>query len=128
MKTFVKRKDLYDPEKIKEMIVLYNSGESCAKIGKIYKCAATTISKILKENGVNVINRQNIVTYTDDEIIDDYCNKHLSLTQISKNRNTDRHLVAQKLRSYGIEVKNFHNEPKFNEHVFDEIDTEEKAY
>lgn len=36
--------------------------------------------------------------------------------------------ISNGLKELGIEVKNTHTEIKFNDHVFDVIDTEEKAY
>lgn len=36
--------------------------------------------------------------------------------------------MSRKLKAKGIEIINHQNETKFNEHIFDVIDTEEKAY
>lgn len=124
----INRSDLWDPEKVKEIIALYESGISCTKIATLCGSSNHTISKILKSNGISVVNRQNEIKFTIEEIKDDYCNKKLSLTQIAKNRNTSNNLLSKMLKANGIEVHNFHNMCKFNECIFDEIDTEEKAY
>lgn len=116
------------PEMHPEIIEKYCNGFSCTQLAKDYKSSPHTISKILKENNINVINRQNLVSYTDDEIINDYCNLNLSIAQIAKNRNTTMSAVTRRLKKHDIAIINKHNETKFNENVFDCIDTEEKAY
>lgn len=40
----------------------------------------------------------------------------------------DRNRIAKVLKQNGIDVVNKHNQTKFDETVFDSIDTEEKAY
>lgn len=124
----LKRKDLWNPKKSKEIVELYNSGLSCTKIGKMNNTSPCTISSILKANGVTVINKQNLILFTPEEIIDDYCVKKLSLTEISKKRKSSTSLISKILKEHNVEVCNFHNISKFDEHVFDSIDTEEKAY
>lgn len=48
--------------------------------------------------------------------------------EISSILNLDYSTVHKKLRKLGINLHNYHNELKFNNKVFDSIDTEEKAY
>ena len=48
--------------------------------------------------------------------------------EISSILNLDYTTVHRKLRKLGINLYNYHNELKFNNKVFDSIDTEEKAY
>ena len=48
--------------------------------------------------------------------------------EISKILNLDYSTVHYKLRKLGINLPNFHNQLKFDNTVFDEINTEEKAY
>ena len=115
-------------EDIDTIIGLYYAGNSCAQIAKMYAVTGKTISALLKRNGVEVINKQNLINYTDEEIIEDYCQNHLSIEQISKKYKTSNGLVSKKLKARGIDVQNFHNKAKFNENIFDVIDTEEKAY
>ena len=47
---------------IKQIIDEYNQDISCTKIAKEFNTTAATISKLLKDNGVNVINKQNLIT------------------------------------------------------------------
>lgn len=119
---------IYKQEDIAYIIKRYQEGDSCTQLGQMYGVGTSTISRLLKRNNINVVNRQNLVSYTDEEIINDYCNLGLTLSQIAKNRNTTIPLLSRKLKAKGIDVINYHNDSKFNEHVFDIIDTEEKAY
>lgn len=52
----------------------------------------------------------------------------ISLTQMGQRENIDRRTLSRKFKDLGIEVINKQNKLKFNEHIFDCIDTEEKAY
>ena len=58
-------------EQEKEIINKYNSGESLAKIGKIFLCSPTTVKNILKEYNIQTRNlseaRRNYLEYTIDE-------------------------------------------------------------
>ena len=51
-----------------------------------------------------------------------------SITAICKEFHIGRHTLSIKLKELNIPVINYQNETKFNEHIFDIIDTEEKAY
>ena len=113
---------------IDNIIDLYKNGFSCVQIGKQYNVTGNTISSLLKRNGINVINRQNIISFSKEDVIKDYCDLGLSVSQIARNRNSSGVLISKLLKSANIEVTNKHNLPKFNEHIFDSIDTEEKAY
>ena len=46
---------------IKQIIDKYNQDISCTKIAKEFNVSTATISKLLKDNGVNVINKQNLI-------------------------------------------------------------------
>ena len=62
------------------------------------------------------------------EIVNRYTKEQISLTQLAKEYNIDRRTLSSNLKRLGIEIINWQNIPKFNENIFDEIDTEEKAY
>lgn len=51
-----------------------------------------------------------------------------SLTQLGHKYGVKRQTIAKYLRACGHAVNNYQNRPRINEHVFDIIDTEEKAY
>lgn len=61
------------------------------------------------------------------EYIENINNKP-SLSKISKKYGTYPQTLSRVLKQNGYSVINYHNRTKFNEHIFDSIDTEEKAY
>lgn len=52
----------------------------------------------------------------------------ISLTEMGKREKVDRRTLAKYFKELGIEIINKQNCSKFNEHIFDQIDSEEKAY
>lgn len=52
----------------------------------------------------------------------------ISLTEMGKREKVDRRTLAKHFKELGIEIINKQNCSKFNEHIFDQIDSEEKAY
>jgi len=52
----------------------------------------------------------------------------ISLTQMGNREKVDRRTLSKHFKELGIEIINKQNCSKFNEHIFDSIDTEEKAY
>lgn len=51
-----------------------------------------------------------------------------SLTKIASHWNIKRQTLSTQLKELGYEIINHHNKLKFDNHIFDNIDTEEKAY
>ena len=51
-----------------------------------------------------------------------------SLTKISEKYGITRGVLTNRLRKAGYEIINYQNRVRFNENIFDSIDTEEKAY
>ena len=62
-----------------------------------------------------------------NDIINDYINGS-SLTELSKKEKVSRHVITRIIKCAGIKIINRWNKSKFNERIFDIIDTEEKAY
>lgn len=65
------------------------------------------------------------------QAVDEYIlniNNNPSLTKIGEKYGIERHSFSRRLKELGYEVINHQNKLKFNENVFDCIDTEEKAY
>lgn len=120
----------FTSEQIKDIIDLYvNQLMPSTKIGQKYGCSYMTITKILKDNNIQILDRRAICNKYDlDKDILPLYNKGISLTKIAKQFNTSRHTLSKELKARGIEIINHQNETKFNEHIFDVIDTEEKAY
>lgn len=52
----------------------------------------------------------------------------ISLIEMGKREKVDRRTLAKHFKELGIEIVNKQNRSKFNEHIFDQIDSEEKAY
>lgn len=113
---------------LNNIIDLYcNKGISICGISKLLTLSSWTITKLLKENNIEIINKRSIPACSDTEIIDSY-NDGLSITKISKKFKTNRSRVSRVLLKNGIEIINKQNRTKFNSSVFDVIDTEEKSY
>lgn len=52
----------------------------------------------------------------------------ISLTEMGKREKVDRRTLSKHFKELGIKIVNKQNRSKFNEHIFDQIDSEEKAY
>lgn len=105
----------------------YLGGLSCTQIAKQQGCVPNTITNLFKKYGLVVENRQNKININLETLIREY-NSGKSLGYIAKQYNTTRNVLSKMLKKAGIKVVNKQNELRFNEHVFDVIDTEEKAY
>ena len=101
---------------------------SATKIAKAIGTTAATVCSYLRDNGIVVENRQNKLNFDLDlDIIPKY-NQGISLSKLAKKYETTVQTLSKKLKERGIEIINRQNLTKFNENVFDIIDTEEKAY
>ena len=76
------------------------------------------MTKIERERLMNVIIKEYFATPETER----------SLTQLHKKYGVKRQTIAKYLKQDGFEVVNQQNRLRCNEHVFDVIDTEEKAY
>lgn len=63
-----------------------------------------------------------------DKLAFEFQTTDISLTEMAKREQIDRRTLSRNFKKLGIEIINKWNRPKFNEHIFDSIDTEEKAY
>lgn len=105
-----------------EIIKLYKQGISIYKLSKQFNCHDTTIKYILAKEklyGKDIKIHPNI--------IHDYLNGE-SLTKLEKKYKCNRQNIAIVLLYQGYDIENKQNKTKFNETIFDNIDTEEKAY
>jgi len=105
-------------------------GYSATKIAKLLGKQTITICRYLKREGIAVINKAMISKITSEVglKIENMYKSGISLSRISKDIDISISVISKYLKSKGIEVINYHNLSKFNENVFDRIDTEEKAY
>ena len=106
---------------------LYLGGLSCTQIAKQQGCTPNTICNLFKKYGLVVENRQNKINIDLETLIKEY-NSGRSLESISKEYHNTYPVLSKMLKEAGIQVINRQNEIRFNEHVFDIIDTKEKAY
>ena len=103
---------------------------SATQIGKLLKIQTITICRYLKREGIDVINYASIPKINDElgkKVIEMYKSGR-SLSSISKEIDVSIGVISKYLKSMDIEVINYHNLPKFNENIFDNINSEEVAY
>ena len=87
----------------------------------------TTLSKRLKEWNITIKNRETRLKDNLEEIIKLW-ESGVSLCALQKQFKINKKTISNKLRELGYDVINPQLELQFNEHIFDSIDTEEKAY
>lgn len=110
------------------LVDLYvNKKISIGEISKSLNFSRYVLSRNLKTLGVVVENRQNLLSWKIPDIVK-LINDGKSLTRIAIELKTNRNTLARHLKANNIAVINHQNKSKFNCHVFDTIDTEEKAY
>ena len=100
----------------------FENKESLGTLQKILKISRDTISKRLKKLGFTPINYQNLHSYTFESVVQ-YIEQGKSLTEIAKIYN-----ISGSQLSVLLKKNNYILSKKFNENMFDSIDTEEKAY
>lgn len=113
-------------EEYKKIVDLYADGLSQPEIANMYECSVSTISSILKL--MNVETRLGGSKNTNQDI-EKMCEMYKSgklLKEIAKEFNTTYATVSKLLKKNGIEVDRF--KYHFNEHYFDIIDSQDKAY
>lgn len=114
------------PEEFSKVVDLYNNGMSQPDIAKIYGCGATTISNVLRK--MNVKTRLGGSNNTQDKITQ-MCEMYKSgklLEEIADELQTTRATVSRLIKKSGVEIDRFTYH--FNEHYFDNIDSQDKAY
>lgn len=117
----------YTEEQAHEFYELYLGGLSCTQIAKQKGCTVNTICDLFKKYNLQVENRQNKINIDLETLIKEY-ESGKSLAQIGKECGNSYIALSRMLKRVGIQVINRQNELRFNENVFDVIDTDEKAY
>lgn len=117
----------FTEEQVMKMYDLYLSGLSCTKVAKQNGTTPSTICNYFKKYGLKVENRQNKVNIDLQMLLKEY-QSGKSLEQISKEHHQNRHRLSKILKEQNVKVINRQNKLRFNENIFDNIDTEEKAY
>lgn len=106
---------------------LKDQGLKTSEISKKLNISDTSVLKYLKSLGINVTNRK-LHTLDYSDALKLYLSEKLSVTKFCKKYNLSMKWFLIYLNKQGINVINEHNRVKFNDHKFDIIDTEEKAY
>lgn len=107
------------------IIEMYNKGISYIEIQKELKICYNTICKVLKQNGLPT--RRSKLSWDLDKAIDLF-KQGYSTWYIGKYFKVSDSTISEKLKSLGYDTRNPKSVAKFNENIFDNIDTEEKAY
>lgn len=111
-----------------KIIDLYNSNKSIVEIAKSVHRTPKTVSKILKSNNIQIIDRQVALFLKKVEPAISLYNQGYSVSKLVKELKVGQRQLLKYLRSNGINVINKQNICKFDQNIFDNIDTEEKAY
>lgn len=117
-----------DEQKILECKRLYlEQNLSCAEIARQTGIGEATIRRRLKELGVEIIRYRQAVTLDPKTIIDLY-NQEYPIWKIARMFKSSEGTISNLLKQNNIEVFRNGVKASFNHHIFDSIDTEEKAY
>lgn len=113
---------------LKRQCELFEQGISCTKIAKLCNTTTYKVIKNLRQNGYVIKNKQNEKPSCIKNFVEEYKTKQTSISELAKKYNLSDSTIRKWLHKENIETPNLQNVTKFNENVFDRIDTEEKAY
>lgn len=111
-----------------DVIKLFEQGLSIFEILDYVPKDLGTVRKILKDAGYWYYHNDPAKSKLLIVAAQQYINSDISLTSLAKKYQLDIYNLSNTVKLLGGKVVNKHNLPKFNEHIFDCIDTEEKAY
>lgn len=113
-------------EEYEKIVGLYKQGMSQSEIANMYNCSPSTVSSILKK--MNVVTRLGGSKNTKQDVVKMYemYKSGKLLQDVAKEFNITRATVSKLLKKNGCEVDRF--KYHFNEHYFDHIDSQDKAY
>lgn len=103
-------------------------GVSVNKITKLVGKSHTTITKYFKIHNIEFKNNNEKTSGEYLKALDLYKTGEFSVTELSNKFKIDRHALSRRIKAIGLNVVNKQNLIRFNENIFDDIDTEEKAY
>lgn len=112
-------------DKTEKIIDMYNKGISYTQIQKELKIGYNKLVRILKEN--NLSTKRNKLSWDLQKGIDLF-KQGYSTAYIGRLFGVSDAAISWQLKKQGYDTKNPTRIPKFNEHIFDIINTEEKAY
>ena len=120
------RKIEFSQDDYKNIVDMYQSGKSQSYIAGIYNCSESTMCNVMKQ--LKISTRSGGSKNTPD-IINKWIKMYLNgaqLKDIAQEFNTNYRTVSTQLKKNGIEIDRYTYH--FNEHYFDNIDSQEKAY
>lgn len=116
----------FSDEDYKKIVDMYMDGASLSYIAQLYNCSASTMGNIMKQLGISTrIGGSKNTLDVIEKWIEMYSNG-MSLTDIAIEFNVNRNTVSKHLKQNGIYIDRYTYH--FNEHYFDNIDSQEKAY
>lgn len=104
----------------------YKEVGSAEKVGKILNICPSSVLKRLKKMGYTF--KHGVKTISYEEALEKFQKSDLSVTQFCKQNKLSMKWFLIYLKKHGIFIENKQNKVKFDDHIFDSIDTEEKAY
>lgn len=127
----MKKRKIISSQQVLEIILLYQSGLGGEAIGQKFDLHPNSIRRILKRNSIEI--RLPKRKLSDSDIIN-ICNDYilgLSIDKVAKKFKVSGRLVYRYLQRNKIPIRSYeesHRKYQINEHFFDNIDTEKKAY
>ena len=115
-----------DDKEYNNIIDMYQRGKTQPEIAALYNCSVSTISGLLRKIGVKTRIGGSVNT---ENVVEQWCQMYqngMSLNDIAKLFNVRYTTVSKHLKNNGITIDRYTYH--FDEHYFDNIDTQEKAY
>ena len=108
----------------------YLSGKSITKLSKEYHKKPETISRILKENNIEVVIglRPRMFMEQENNYIIQSINNHCGIKEIARHLSIDQATLKKQIERLGLHASYRIKNRLLNENYFSSIDTEEKAY
>ena len=94
----------YSENDLKEMAALYRFGKTTRELGEIFKVSKTTITKLLREQGVEVTRSKVQARLNAEEIISMYKNGYTA-ERIAKQFDVCPQAILDCLRNHGVKIK-----------------------
>lgn len=115
-----------DDKEYSNIVDMYQRGKTQLEIATLYNCSTSTISGLLRKLGIKT--RIGGSENTED-VVKQWCQMYksgMSLNDIAKSFHVKYTTVSKYLKKNGITIDRYTYH--FDEHYFDDIDTQEKAY
>lgn len=113
-------------EEYMKIVELYNQGMTQPEIAQIYGCSTSAVSSVMKK--MNVEGRAGGSKNTQDEVLKmcEMYQRGALLKDIANTFGTTRATVSKLIKKNGVKIDRFTYH--FNEHYFDQVDSQDKAY